>query len=172
MMMKMLEAGGIPVLTDHIRTADEDNPKGYYEFERAKELEHDTAWLPDAQGKVVKLIAALLKHLPSVYEYHVVFMERDIEETLASQRQMLIHRGEPTDSVSDERMTMLFAKHVEQVKSWIESQANIQALYVHYGDVLAAPESEVSRIDSFLGGELDTARMIRVVDPELYRQRG
>ena len=32
MMMKMLEAGGMQVLTDNIRTPDEDNPKGYYEF--------------------------------------------------------------------------------------------------------------------------------------------
>jgi hypothetical protein len=30
MMMKMLEAGGIPPLTDNVRKADHDNPGGYY----------------------------------------------------------------------------------------------------------------------------------------------
>ncbi|HFD38992.1 MAG TPA: sulfotransferase family protein, partial [Anaerolineae bacterium] len=83
MMMKMLEAGGLPVLTDQIRAADEDNPKGYYEFERVKQIEHDQEWLPDAQGKAVKMIAALLKHLPPDYEYKIVFMQRDMQEVLA-----------------------------------------------------------------------------------------
>jgi hypothetical protein len=95
MMMKMLEAGGIPVLTDYEREADEDNPKGYFEFERVKNLKDgDDAWLPQAKGKVVKVIAALLTDLPSSYEYEVIFMRRAMPEILASQRQMLIRRGE------------------------------------------------------------------------------
>jgi len=85
MMMRMLEAAGIQPLTDHIRTADSDNLKGYYEFERVKKLkEGDVAWLSDAQGKAVKIIAALLIELPSNYEYHVLFMRRKMEEILAS----------------------------------------------------------------------------------------
>ena len=119
MMMRMLEAGGMEILTDEIRTADEDNPKGYYEFERVKQIEHDQAWLEDAKGKAVKMIVALLKHLPSGYFYKIIFMERKIEEVLASQREMLVRRGEPTDRISDEKMAALFHKHVEQVRSWI-----------------------------------------------------
>ena len=37
MMMGMLEAGGLELVVDGIRAADEDNPRGYYEFERVKE---------------------------------------------------------------------------------------------------------------------------------------
>jgi hypothetical protein len=171
MMMKMLEAGGLPVLTDHLRTADEDNPKGYYEFERVKQIEEDKAWLPEAQGKVVKMIAALLKHLPPDYEYKVVFMRRDIEEVLASQRQMLIRRGEPSDTIPDGRMAALFGKHVEQVEAWLAEQPNIDVLYVHYGDVLANPLDQALRINQFLGGDLDVEAMVAAVDPRLYRQR-
>ncbi len=171
MMMKMLEAGGLPVLTDQVRTADEDNPKGYYEFERVKQIEHDQAWLPDAQGKVVKMIAALLKHLPADYAYKIVFMRRDIEEVLASQREMLVRRGEPTDTVADERMAALFAKHVEQVESWLGAQPNVDALYVHYSDVLGNPLDQARRVNQFLGGVLDEEAMAAVVDPDLYRQR-
>ena len=95
MMMKMLEAGGIPPLTDKIRTADDDNPKGYYEFERVKALDKgDTEWVVDAQGKTVKVISALLKHLPSGYPYRVVYIRRNMTEILASQRKMLLRRGE------------------------------------------------------------------------------
>ncbi len=171
MMMKMLEAGGMPVLTDNIRTADQDNPKGYYEFERVKQIEHDKAWLPEAQGKVVKMITGLLKHLPGDYVYRIIFMQRDIDEVLASQRQMLIRRGEVNDSISDDRMGELFSRHVEQVKAWLTVQPNIEVLYVHYGDVLAEPAAQAERINRFLGSTLDVSNMAAAVDPKLYRQR-
>jgi hypothetical protein len=171
MMMKMLEAGGVPVLTDRVRTADEDNPKGYYEFERVKQIEHDQAWLPDAQGKVVKMIAALLKHLPDEYQYKVIFMRRHIDEVLASQRQMLVRRGEPTDTVPDEKMAELFGKHVERVEAWLDAQPNMDVLYVHYSDVLADPGGQAERLNRFLDGVLDAEAMAQVVDPDLYRQR-
>jgi len=171
MMMKMLEAGGMPVLTDNIRTADEDNPKGYYEFERVKQIEHDKAWLEDAQGKVVKMIAALLKYLPPQYAYKVIFMQRDINEVLASQRQMLIRRGEPTDAVPDEKMAELFRRHVVQVEAWLTDQPAFDVLYVEHRDVLANPLAEAERVASFLGGTLDPEKMAQVVDPSLHRQR-
>ncbi|MGD9317189.1 MAG: sulfotransferase family protein [Anaerolineae bacterium] len=172
MMMKMLEAGGLPVLTDHIRTADEDNPKGYYEFERVKQIEEDRDWLPDAQGKAVKMIAALLKHLPADYAYKVIFMRRSIEEVLASQRQMLIRRGEPIDAVSDERMAELFRRHVVGVQAWLAEQPNVDTLYVDYGGILNAPSERAKRVNEFLDGGLDVTKMAGVVDPSLYRQRG
>jgi hypothetical protein len=171
MMMKMLEAGGMEVLTDHIRTADDDNPKGYYEFERVKQIEHDKAWLEDAKGKVVKMIAALLKHLPADYQYRIVFVRRKIEEVLASQRQMLIRRGEPTDAISDDRMAELFRKHVERVEAWIAEQPNIQVLYVDHRQVLENPEEQAQHVNHFLGDALDAERMAGVVDRTLYRQR-
>lgn len=172
MMMKMLEAGGMPVLTDYIRTADEDNPKGYYEFERVKQIEQDQDWLPDAQGKVVKMIAALVKHLPAEYAYKVVFMRRGIEEILASQRQMLIRRGEPTDTISDERMGELFRRHVVQIEAWLAEQPNMDVIYVEYGSILDEPLKQANRLNDFLDGALDVTKMAEVVDPSLYRQRG
>jgi hypothetical protein len=172
MMMKMLEAGGMPVLTDRIRTADEDNPKGYYEFERVKQIEHDQDWLPDAQGKAVKMIAALLKHLPPDYAYRVIFLRRNTEEVLASQRQMLIRRGEPTDAIADERMAELFRRHVVRVEAWLSEQPNMDVIYVEYGGILNAPLEQAGRVNEFLDGVLDVTRMAGVVDPSLYRQRG
>lgn len=171
MMMKMLEAGGLPVLTDQIRTADEDNPKGYYEFERVKQIEEDKAWLPEAQGKAVKMIAALLKHLPSTYKYKVIFMQRHAEEMLASQREMLVRRGEPTDTIPDERMAKLFSKHVEKIEDWLSEEPHFDILYVHYSDAVANAMDQARRVNQFLGGDLDEAAMAGVVDPDLYRQR-
>lgn len=172
MMMKMLDAGGIPPLTDEIREADADNPKGYYEFERVKQLSKgDTAWLPDAQGKAVKVIAALLEQLPPDYDYRVIFMQRRTEEILRSQKQMLLRRGEPTDKVSDEEIAALFQKHVDHVTSWLAEQPNFDVVYVSYNRMLEAPAEQVARINDFLGNRLDEEKSLAVVDPTLYRQR-
>jgi len=171
MMMKMLTAGGLELLTDNIRAADEDNPKGYFEFERVKQIENDKAWLEDARGRVVKLISALLKHLPTAYNYKVIFMRRAMPEILASQRQMLIRRGEPADAVPDDKMAAMFNKHVAQVESWLAAQPNIDVLYVSYNEVMKDSRSQAERINLFLGGSLKVEEMVDVVDRGLYRQK-
>ena len=90
MMMKMLAEGGLPILTDALREADDDNPNGYYEFELVKKLpDGQNKWLADANHKVVKIISALLEHLPTNYRYKIIFMEREPSEILASQQKML-----------------------------------------------------------------------------------
>ncbi len=172
MMMKMLEAGGIPAITDELREADEDNPKGYYEFERVKAMDKgDTAWVTEGRGKIVKVISALLKHLPPGEQYRVVFVRRNMSEILASQRKMLIRRGENPDKMDDEQMAVLFEKHLKQVDEWIMGQPNFRVLYVHYSDILANPLPHVNELNRFLGGNLDTAAMAAAVDPGLYRNR-
>ena len=172
MMMKMLEAGGIPPLTDGERTADKDNPKGYYEFERVKKLDKgDVAWLPDAEGKVVKVISALLKYLPADYNYKVVFQRRHMDEILASQRKMLVNRGEDSDKMDDAKMAELFEKHIQQTEKWLAEQPNIETLYLHYSDIVADPEANAIKLNAFLGGELDVEGMATAVDPDLYRNR-
>ena len=173
MMMKMLEAGGIPVLTDELRTADEDNPKGYYEFERVKAMDKgDTDWVADARGKVVKVISALLQYLPANYEYRVIFMHRNLTEVLASQRKMLRNRAADEDAVSDEEMTRLFEMHLADVEGWLDRQPNMRALHVDYNAMLIDPRPFVAQIDDFLGMDLDREAMAAVVDPALYRNRG
>jgi len=172
MMMKMLEAGGIPPLTDQIRTADSDNPKGYYEFERVKQLDKgDTAWVAEAQGKGVKVISQLLRYLPDDQDYKVIFMRRNMDEILASQKKMLTNRGEDPNRVSDEELTRLFEKHLGHVRQWLDGQTNVETLYIHYSDVLSDPRPSVGQINEFLGGHLNTEAMIASVDPKLYRNR-
>ena len=173
MMMKMLEAGGIPPLQDNIRTADEDNPKGYYEFERVKKLPDDTAWMPEAVGKAVKIIALLLTKLPlKGYRYKVLFMRRDIEEIMKSQKQMLIRRGESPDKISDEEMITTYNRHLSEVLSFMEANSCFTVFFVNYNDLMRDPEDWVPRIAAFLGKEMDLEAMRAVVDPNLYRNRG
>jgi hypothetical protein len=172
MMMKMLEAGGLPPMTDNERTADDDNPKGYYEFERVKKMqEGDTAWVKEAPGKVVKVISYLIRHLPEGYTYKVIFMRRAMSEILASQKKMLINRGEPTDKVSDEELTLLYEKHLEQTFSWMNEHKNFSCLQVDYNRLLKEPQPILNQMQTFLGDSVNTRKMVEVVDPQLYRQR-
>ncbi len=171
MMMKMLEAGGVSILVDNIRKADEDNPKGYYEFELVKEIETDKRWLEDAQGKVVKMVSALLKHLPKEYSYKVIFMRRKMEEILASQKRMLVRQGKPTDDVSDERLAKLYSQHLREFENWIDEQPNFDILYISYNDVLSNPAENANMVNEFLGNALNRENMVSIVDKALYRQR-
>jgi len=171
MMMKILETGGLKVLTDNLRTADEDNPKGYYEFEKVKQLKEDIVWLDDAKGKVVKIISALLKDLPSNYTYKVIFMLRKMEEILASQKKMLIRRGEPTDNTSDEKMTEVFQNHLKQIETWIDQQKNIDVIFIKYHEVLENPNENIKKVNEFLGNILDEEKMKSAVDQNLYRNK-
>lgn len=172
MMMKMLEAGGLPVLIDGLRAADPDNPEGYYEMERVKALDKgDTAWIADARGKGVKVISALLEYLPAAYSYRVIFMHRHMDEILRSQRRMLTRRGEPVDAVADEEMAALFAKHVAKVQEWLRSRPNFALLDVDYNAMLLDPEPHVAAVNRFLDDRLDAQAMLAVVNPDLYRNR-
>ena len=171
LMMQILEVGGLPILKDDLRQADADNPKGYYEFERVKQVARDQAWLQDARGKAVKMVSALLLDLPDTYTYRVIFMRRTMEEILASQKTMLKRSGKPTDAIGDDKMAALFHKHLGQVDKWISEQPNVHVLYVSYNEMIADPLKEIQRINQFLGSELDTEKMVSVVDRTLYRQR-
>ena len=172
MLMKMLEAGGIPILTDNLRQADEDNPKGYYELEKVKQLKDgETTWVTHAKGKAVKTISALLEYLPRDYFYKVLFMKREMSEILASQREMLVRRGEPTDRVGDDKMAELFSKHLEKVEHWLAKQTNFDVCYINYNEALANSETTIEQIINFLGLNLNREAMRKVIDPDLYRQR-
>lgn len=181
LMMQILEAGGIIPLTDGLRQADADNPKGYYEYERVKKLDKgDVVWLADAEGKAVKVVSALVKFLPPRYAYRVIFMERALSEVLASQARMLQHRAAAapsrpdatTDATTDDvTLAALFQHHLDETKEWLADQPSIKTLYVSHNELISHPADQIARIQEFLGGELNVAAMSRVVDPDLYRNQ-
>jgi hypothetical protein len=181
MMMQMLAAGGLEIAADEIRTADADNPRGYCELERVKDLDKggDKSWVSDLKGKAVKIISFLLKDLPEDCFYKVILMERDMDEMLASQGRMLAHRAESTDAsdsadASDEEGRedcAAYEKHLKKVKRFLETHPNCDYIAVRYRAALDDPRKEAERIRRFLGRRLDVERMARVPDASLYRNR-
>ena len=172
MAMKMLDAAGLEIVTDGERTADEDNPKGYYEDERVKALAEmeDKAWVRAGRGGAIKVISYLLKYLPRDNNYRVIFMRREMSEVLASQQKMLGRLGE--DSGADDAV---MAEHYEndlwRARYLLKKDPAFEWIEVHYSDVLAEPESQARRIAEFIGREEKVQKMAEVVDPNLYRNR-
>jgi hypothetical protein len=172
MMMKMLDAAALPIMTDHERTADEDNPKGYYEFERVKKLKEETdkSWVAASRGKVLKVISHLLEDLPDDNFYRVILMRRDFDEIIASQNKMLDRRGE-ANPIEDAAAKEAYIRHLVDVRFMVRKRANFEMLEIHYTQALQAPQTFVADVNAFLGGKLDTDAMMSIVDPELYRNR-
>lgn len=167
--MQMLAAGGVSVLTDGERAADDDNPRGYLELERVKQIKQDASWLPSARGKAVKLISQLVYDLPATERYRLIVMERDLDEVLASQEKMLARLGRA--ALPRDKMKFAFANQIERFDAWLAKQPHIAALRVSYAALVADPPREAARINEFLGGGLDVAAMAAAVDPALYRNR-
>jgi hypothetical protein len=170
MMMRMLEAGGVPVLVDDLRPPDADNPQGYYEFEAVKRLPADAAFLAQAAGKAVKVISALLYELPRDNRYKILFMQRHLDEVLASQRTMLQRQRQPLPP-DDALMAQRFAQHIREVMTWLAQQEHMQVLPVNYNAVLAEPRAQTQAIQQFLDRPLQVDKMMAVVEQQLYRNR-
>jgi len=171
MMMKILAEGGLPVVTDSIRLADEDNPNGYFEIEQSKALaDGNNQWLYGSRGKVVKVISHLLEYLPDDLKYDVIFMERKIPEILASQKKMLHNRKEQS-TITDDELSQQFREHLKAVKYWLARKPNMRVNYVDYNKMMSNPRLFCSSLAEFLELPLKVDAMQAVPSQSLYRNR-
>ena len=173
LLMQMLAAGGVGVLTDDLRPADEDNPRGYLEFEPVKNLLRDSKWLSEARGKAVKIVAPLLVALPPGLACRVILCERDLDEVLDSQQRMLRHRNQPLADTPERRRVLKdeYQRTLDRAKGMLTARPDSQLLVVRHGTMISDAHLTAERINSFLGGGLDVEQMTKAVDPTLYRNR-
>jgi predicted AlkP superfamily phosphohydrolase/phosphomutase/tetratricopeptide (TPR) repeat protein len=175
MMMQMLVAGGISPLTDGNREADDSNPKGYFEYDKATQLGRDSGWIGEGKGKVVKIVAQLLSNLPAEVggvpvPYRIVFMDRDLEEVVASQRTMLDLQGRQGAKLGQADLAKVFQEQLQRVHALIEER-KIPCLVVRHAEAIRDSKSVAERISQFFDGSLDVAAMAAVVDPALHREK-
>jgi hypothetical protein len=169
LMMQMLDRGGVATMTDELRTADTDNPRGYFEYERVKQIKHDRDWLPEARGKAVKMVSQLLYDLPGDEQYRIIFMRRELDEVLDSQEKMLRRLGRP--GIAREQIRAAFELHLQRLLAWLPTQRNMRVLTVSYNQLIAQPDEHAGRIAEFLEGRPDIQGMLAAIDPSLYRNR-
>ena len=170
LMMQMLAAGGIPLLTDRERQPDVDNPRGYCEWEPVKLLPKEPQRIDEAEGKAVKIISQLLLSVPRGRNYRLIFMERPLPEVLASQDEMLKHRGS-TQAVDHKLLTSAFRDHMQDVIAFLERREDIPMCRMGYRKILNAPQAAAQELSDFLELNLNIEAMSLAVDPSLYRNR-
>ncbi|MFZ4414233.1 MAG: alkaline phosphatase family protein [Bacteroidales bacterium] len=167
LMMQILNAAGIEPLTDAVRQADDNNPKGYFEFEKAKNIVNDNTWLELAQGKVVKIISYGLQFLPQDYNYKIIFMQRDLHEIIKSQQKML----NKSQSTFPTAIYNVFKNDLEKLKYWTEKEPNVEIMYVNFSDLFEEPTGIAQDLSAFLNKTLSVENIKSVLSPDLYRNK-
>ncbi len=173
MMMNMLHGGGLSVMSDGEREADIDNPKGYFEYERVKDLETETdkSYVREGRGKVLKVISFLIKDLPDDNDYDIIFMRRDLGEVLKSQAKMIDRLGTSDTDADDEAMKEAYRNDIVRTRLLCKKRPNMRLLEVHYKSTIEDADATAEKVNAFLGGRLDLASMKAAVDGSLYRNR-
>ena len=173
MMMRMLEAGGIPIMSDAERGADIDNPKGYFECERIKDLEKETdkSYVREGRGQALKVISFLIKDLPADNDYRVIFMRRNLDEVLSSQGKMIDRLGSSDSSADDEAMKEAYRNDIVRTRLLCRKSPHMELIEIHYSETVADPAASARKVNAFLDGRLDEAAMRAAVDKSLYRNK-
>jgi len=166
MLMRMLGAGGVPLLVDDQRPPDDNNPHGYFEFTPVARTKSEADWVPTARGRAVKVVSYLVPYLPLGEDYRFIFMRRTMDEVLTSQDRMLGKVG----PAPDDRFAEVFARQDLLAQAWIEAQC-APAIAVPFAQVHADPAKVAGEVAAFLGGGFDVAAMAAAVNPALYRNR-
>jgi hypothetical protein len=171
LMMQMLAEGGVPILTDGERKADADNPEGYYEWEMVKKLPQRPEIIRQAEGKAVKVVSAFLPSLPRRHRYRIIFMDRAIEEVIASQAEMIARRGANSPGTSE--MAETLERHRQSVFTHLEKLENVSLLRISYSELVSDPDPLIDAIVKFVGPDLlpSPEGMRDVIKASLYRNR-
>ncbi len=174
MLMKMLDEGGMQIMTDSERVADIDNPKGYFEYERVKDLEKETdkRYVREGRGKVLKVISFLIKDLPDDNDYRVIFMRRDLDEVIASQNKMIQRLGTDDSTAAEEAMKEAYRNDIVRTRLLCKNRPNFELIEISYKNTVEDSEATARSVNAFVGGHLDEAAMRAAVDGSLYRNRG
>ena len=171
LMMQLLQAAGIPLLTDDHRPPDENNPKGYFEFKAVKSLSTDASWLPLAKGKAVKIISHLLVHLPDHFQYKIIFMNRDLKEIIRSQNKMLDRFGKAKGKLSEAQLAERYALHLHQIHQWLKQRSNISFTDISFNHLIQSPKNEWPKVQGLLNLTVSSQQVLRVIEPKLYRTK-
>ncbi|MCP3986391.1 MAG: pyridoxal phosphate-dependent aminotransferase, partial [bacterium] len=171
LLMQMLRAAGLSVLADGSRMPDPNNRFGYFEHRRVRSLAtspDSRAWLEKCgPGRAVKVVSALLPHLPqaSGLHYRVLLAEREPAAVAASQDAMLARLGEERGALDPRRLAEVLAAQQAEARALLEQRDDCRWFAVSFESLLAAPAAMAARIADFLEGGRDALAMESVVRP-------
>ena len=86
---------------------------------------------------------------------------------------MLVHRSQPLVATPEHRR-MLKNKYVNtlgRVKAVLARRPGTQLLVIEHSNAISDPIGTAEKVNKFLGGGLNVAKMAAVIEPTLYRNR-
>ena len=171
LMMQMLQAAGMELMTDGKRQADEDNTEGYHEWEEVKALRKNPRIIEQADGKVIKVISALLPQLPPRHQYRIIFMLRPVSEVVDSQWKMIARSGNKPRS-EKQHLIDTQETHVSQTLAQLRQRKDVELIEIDYPQMVADPESQLSALTDFLGQTVSNPeKLAEPIRPDLHRNR-
>jgi predicted AlkP superfamily phosphohydrolase/phosphomutase/tetratricopeptide (TPR) repeat protein len=167
LMMQMLDAAGVPIMSDAKRPADESNVRGYFEWQEIKQLPKNPYIIEKADGHIVKVVSMLLPSLPRKHKFRVIFMQRAIEEVAGSQKKMR-EQLSGNSPVDQEKMTSWLSQHRDRMVDLLRESPNVDLLEIDYADLIENPQPNLERVVEF--AKIDPAKidiMAAAIDPKL-----
>jgi thioredoxin-like negative regulator of GroEL len=171
LMMQMLKAAGIEPMTDGKRTADDDNPEGYWEWEEIRQLPKNPRIIEQARRKAVKVISALLPSLPAPHRYRIIYMVRPAEQVVDSQLVMLNRQGQKARSEKQHLIEVQEA-HSRQIRQVLSQSERVDLLEVSYPELVLNPLPIIEQLEKFLGSQFQASPAVAAcVRAGLFRNR-
>ena len=168
LLMQMLARAGVPLQHDGVRSADLSNPRGYFEWERIKQLPKNPALIAECEGKAVKVISSLLLSLPANYAYRILFVERRLEHVQASQAKMIEGLGTRGSGLPAAQLVRVLEMHRNYLYAWLTTREDLPVMKIDYDALITQPEAEALRVSRFLELPDEVAPMMAsVVEPQL-----
>ncbi|MGJ8657024.1 MAG: alkaline phosphatase family protein [Akkermansiaceae bacterium] len=171
LMMQMLRAAGMELMHDGKRHADEDNLEGYWEWEEVKSLKKNPRLIEQANGKVIKVISALIPQLPPRHHYRIIFMKRPVEEVVDSQWKMLERQGS-VPRADKQHLIQTQETHKNQILARLRQRQDVDLLEIDYPELVSNPKTQIPRLIEFLGESISAPeKLVSAIRPDLHRNK-
>ena len=171
LMMQILNDAGYDIFSDGVRLPDENNLKGYFEYERVKALAKDNSWMSEAEGKTIKIIAQLLQYVPDLYQYRIIYMERNMDEIINSQNKMLSRLNIIKPFNTNDVLKNVYSRQTENILKVMAAKPNVQLLKVSYNGLIEKEKFVIKSLINFSENKITESNILNCIDKSLYRER-
>lgn len=170
-MMRMLEAGGIPVYYDNTKPLEfRENGREYLNYniilretDKIKQLQAgDGSWLRECKGMAIKILTPSRAKIPKDYAYKFIYMDRKIKHMVNSQQKYVMRSKQKKMPIHDIVLDRVREMRSESIKT-LRGYPDSDFLVVKFEQMINAPESTAIKVGRFLGADLDIKKMVGVV---------
>ena len=171
MLMRMLEAGGVPLYYDNSRPMFfEENGRQCISYnamlretEKSPDLrDGESEWLNECYGKAVKILNPAKVMIPKGHKYNFIWCSRRVKDLVRSQFKWWQAIGKPR--TDDPQRTIASAEIARsEGLAALKKYPKSRLMVVEFKDAITKPRAVAIRLARWLGRDMDTEAMAAVV---------